>query len=544
MERPVMIKHGSGLWILIVAVLGLFVSGTTWFLLPHQPLIWQISGGIGLTALAAYFFVEREFYKHVLSRRTTQYGLNSILMSLIAVGVVAMANVIASKYDIKKDLTKNKLHTLSDQSLKVVKGLQSPVVLKAFVKPNDVADFEKIFDKYTYYSDKLKAEFIDVDKDPLVVERYKIKSPGTVIIESESRTSRVENLWGPDDPKLEEKLTNAIIQVAKGEKRKIYFLTGHGERLTSDTGREGYSEIKEVLENGRYNTQELVLLDKDKIPDDAEIIICPGPKSDFMDHEIKILETWVRKGGKFLLMLEPNSSPTLQALVTKFGVNWKPKKTVLETNPLQQLAGGNPLAPIVASYTAGHEITQDAKQISLFPIATPVEKAAKIPEDLKVESLFSTSTRSLEVELQGDKVKVDQATGRKGPLSLAIATSGKVKTPKAETKLDQKDEAKKDEKQPEEEKKEPEFRVVVVGDSDFAANGVKRFGINADLFQNILSWLAKEEDLISVRPRPADTSEFEITEERFRVIYYASVLVMPPLMFLSAIAVWLFRKRK
>ena len=57
----------------------------------------------------------------------------------------------------------------------------------------------------------------------------------------------MDNIFGPDDPKLEEKLTNAIIQVVKGEKKKIYFLSGHGEHLLADTGREGLSQMKEAL---------------------------------------------------------------------------------------------------------------------------------------------------------------------------------------------------------------------------------------------------------------------------------------------------------
>ena len=165
-------------------------------------------------------------------------------MTLVVLAIVIFLNLIFADHDLKKDFTKNRLHTLSEQSLKVIKGLSSEIRLKAFVNPNQVQEFQQLFDKYTYHNKMLKTEFVDVDKDPLVVKKYNIRQPGTIIVESDTRSSRVDNLMGPDDPKVEEKLTNAIIQVAKGDKKKIYFLVGHGEHLISDTGREGYSRSR------------------------------------------------------------------------------------------------------------------------------------------------------------------------------------------------------------------------------------------------------------------------------------------------------------
>lgn len=521
-----------------VAILSAVFCAVTWYLLPHLPLIWQISGAVAVLSLVGYVWLDRKTFQEAMSRKTTQYGLNSVLMSLIVFAIVVVVNLIFVNHDWKKDLTKNKLHTLSDQSVKVLKGMNGEIRMKAFVAPNQVQEFKGIFDKYTYHTDKLKTSFIDVDREPLVVKEYKIRQPGTIIIESDARQSRVENLGGPDDPKLEEKLTNAIIQVAKGDKKKIYFLIGHGEHLVSDNGREGLSEMKETLESGRYNVVDLNLMEKDKVPDDAEVVVVAGPHSEITDGELKSLEGYLSKGGKILMMVEPNSPKALQAWLAKYGADWHPMKAILEANRMQQLAGGNPLTPIVSNYDGANEITRDARQLSIYPIATPIEKAATIPNGYKVDGLLSTSARSLEVNLQGDKVVVNEKSDRKGPISLGLAITGKATAaPGAEAKKDDKA------ADPNAPKKDTDFRLVVVGDSDFATNGVKKFGINADLFQNMVSWLSHEEDLISIRPRPADSSEFEITEERARVINLASMVVAPLMMFLSGIMMWAKRRR-
>ena len=148
-------------------------------------------------------------------------------------------------------------------------------------------------------------------------------------------------------------------------------------------------------------------------------------------------------------------------------------------------------------------------------------------------SLFSSSAKSLETDLQGDKVKVNQTTDRKGPLSLALAISGQVKSPETS-----KENAKNSDE------KTREFRLVVVGDADFASNQARGFGLNADLFQNMLSWLAQEEDLIAIRPRNAAESHFEITEQRSRIINLASIVIAPLVMFVAGIVVWVNRRSR
>jgi ABC-type uncharacterized transport system involved in gliding motility auxiliary subunit len=250
-----------------------------------------------------------------------------------------------------------------------------------------------------------------------------------------------------------------------------------------------------------------------------------------MEAELKALETWVKGGGKLLVMLEPNSSASLKPWLASFGVDWHPNKTIFEANSLQQLAGGNPLAPIVTGYNRSHEITQSSQQLSLFPIATPVEKSANVPSGYTADSLFSSSARSFEVALKGEQVMVDERKDKRGPISMAIAVSGKVGEAKVPEGIPAGDE-----------KKQRDFRLIVIGDADFASNGVRKNGINSDLFQNMVSWLAHEEDLISVRPRPTGLGQLQITATRARVINLASVFVLPMFMFASAIGVW--RRRK
>jgi ABC-type uncharacterized transport system involved in gliding motility auxiliary subunit len=526
----------------LVAFIGTILAAIASYLMPQYPLVWQITGGVAALALILYL-IQNKFFTSSLSTRSAKYGLNSVVMSLVVLAIVIVVNMIASEHDVKKDVTKNQIHGLSEQSMKILKNLKEEVKLLAFVGPQQQPEFEKVFEKYTYFSKNLKPHFVDLDKDILTVEKYKVKTQGTLVFETPERSTRVENIFGPEDPKIEEKLTNALIAVTKGEKKKVYFTSGHGERLLSDTKKTGYSDMKDTLENSRFKVEDLMLVDKDKVPGDADLIITIAPKSDFMDRELSMLESYLRNGGKMLVMLDPFTTPTLKGFLEKFGIQWTPMTAVFETNQLQQLAGGNPLTPIVTSYDSTHEITSEAKQLSIFPMATPLVKDPKpASPDLKITSLFSSSPKSFVGEIvEKDKVRPNKA--KTGPLTIGFAVSGKAKPaePLTTAKADDKT---KDDKNKEEKPKDAEFRLVVVGDADFASNAVRRMGINSDLFQNMLSWLSNEEDLIAIRPKPTDASEFEITEERVRVINLASMVLAPFGMFFSGIMVWLSRRRR
>src|SRR5205814_1674685 len=89
--------------VMLVAIILILATGITSYLLPHVPLVWQITGGLAIVSAGAYLWLDRGFYAAVLAKRTTQYGLNSILMSVIAFGVLIMLNYIMAQHDIKKD---------------------------------------------------------------------------------------------------------------------------------------------------------------------------------------------------------------------------------------------------------------------------------------------------------------------------------------------------------------------------------------------------------------------------------------------------------
>ena len=95
---------------------------------------------------------------------------------------------------------------------------------------------------------------------------------------------------------------------------------------------------------------------------------------------------------------------------------------------------------------------------------------------------------------------LDEAKGdKKGPITIAAAVSAAAAPADAAEARRRADAPK------------PETRVVVFGDSDFAANGALGIQGNRDLFMNTVGWLSQQENLISIRPKEADDRRLTLT---------------------------------
>ena len=205
----------------------------------------------------------------------------------------------------------------------------------------------------------------------------------------------------------------------------------------------------------------------------------------------------------------------------------------MDASGVGQMIGTDASVPI--GMPASHPITNGFRLVTAFPLArsvTPVEGGAdgklaqKVVEtseqswaESDVKGLYATGRPERNAD-KGDRV---------GPIAIATAVSAAASDAPAP-----------DPSVPDAPK--PETRVVVVGDSDFAANRAIGIGGNSDLFVNMANWLAQQEDLIAIRPKDPQDRRIQLTEDQSRRIFWLTLAIFPVAIFANAFRVW-WRRR-
>ncbi len=482
----------------------------------NLPIQIVLYAGAALTALLLFF--SRDKIKAAFKRRSTQYGTNSLVMTLIVVGILGMINFLGKKHHKRIDLTSTKLYSLSDQSKKVVQGLKGEVKILYFDRDPNPALSDLMAEYKGVDSGKVNFKTIDPQKDPGQAKQYGVTRFKETVVAYGSKNEKV-------DTPQEENITNAILKVTRDKNKVIYFLQGHNEGSVDDSQEaKGFAAAKKSIENQNYEVKSLSLGQNPAIPDDCSVLVIAGPKVGLLPTEIPVIEKYVDAGGKVMLLQDPDTNAGMEDLLKKWKIGLE-SDIVVDSSGIGQLLGMGPAAPLVTTYET-HPITKDlTRSMTFFPLARSVKTIENSGSAFSSSLLFKTSEASWgEKNLKSGSARFDEGTDNKGPVALGIVSTMTVSG---------------DEK---EKKRGKEARVVVVGDSDFASNAYFQQQRNGDLFLNAVSWLAEDEDLISVRPKSQENRSIQLTQASSKVLFWMTLVLLPGGALLSGILVWLRRR--
>jgi ABC-type uncharacterized transport system involved in gliding motility auxiliary subunit len=471
-------------------------------------------------------------------KRNTRYGTVASASVLIVLGLLVFANLISNRYNKRWDLTENRQYSLSDQTVKLLSGLQSPAKFIVFDKEDQFDRFRTRLTEYAYNSRQVQVEYVDPDKTPVKAREYKVEQYGTIVVEYMGRTERITN-------NTEQDVTNALIKVLTPQKKKVYFLSGHGEKDPGNSERGGYSTIGDSLKRDNYEFDKLVLAQTNEIPMDTTVLVIAGPRTDLLEQEVPIISEYLTKRtGKLFVMIDPpedfkqpSQMPRLVGLLKEWGIN-ATQSIVVDISGRTSV----PTVPVAAPPYPSHAITNDFGLITMFPMVRALVPETAGQDKRSGQTFLQTAARSwAETDLaelakgEGAQVKPDTDKGDlTGPVSVGVATSvaSSAEPPKPATAG----------AKPEENLPKPETRVAAIGDSDFAANNYLGIEGNRDLFMNTVNWLAQQESLISIRPREASDRRLTLTENIRSAIFYLSIFIIPAAVLGTGVFSW-WRRR-
>ena len=532
-----MLKRFLGLlgWLGVALV---FAAVAIRFLKPEWQ---QWQQGLALAGLACtllYILSQWREIARSFSGRQARFGTLAAASIAVVLAILVAINYLAERRNKRWDLTAEKQFSLSDQTKKILQGLQKPVQLKVFARSEGFEAFRDRLDQYVYVTNQLKVEYIDVEKKPSVANQYKVQSVGTVVVEHDGRVERATS-------DSEQDITNAIVKAISGKQHKVYFVEGHGERTPDATDNTGYSTITGSLTSDNFGHDKIVLAQQKAIPADASVLIVAGPKTDFFPAELDMVKAYLAKGGKVLFMLDPPEraeAPPLTnliALLKEWAIEVD-NNVVVDVSGMGQLLGTGAEVPVAARYEQ-HAITDRFKLITAYRLARSVNVVSGGVNGRSAQTLVQTGPNSwAETDIKrlmtsGEVARDTDKGDKAGPVSLAAAVSAPATdVPPAApdgSKTENTDAPPK-----------PETRIVVFGDSDFAANAWLGIPGNRDLFMNSVNWLAQQENMISIRPRDPKDSRISLTADQQRRIFWITVVIIPGLILLAGVQTW-WRRR-
>jgi ABC-type uncharacterized transport system involved in gliding motility auxiliary subunit len=453
-----------------------------------------------------------------LKARQTKYAAYAAVYVLVIIAIIVTANVLANRYDKSFDATSNKRYSLSDQTVKIVKGLKQDATITYFDQPRGFQAAKDQLDLYSNLSPKVHVKYVDADKEVTQARAAGIKSYGTAIVQIGANKQEAKGV-------SEEGITGAFIRDLKNTTRTVCFVTGSGEHQIDDSARSGYSQFKELLGKDEYVAKSINLLQKAEIPSDCTVLVVAGPSGDYQQPEVDAIKKFVEDGGRAFFLLDPPlkmgrseiaDNGALTGVLKDWGVTVD-KDLILDMNPIGQLAGLGPQVALVTSYDS-HPIVSEMKGTATgFPLSRSID--VKSGAKTSVTKLFGSSDSSLATEkLNSPEVNPSDPKNKKGPLTIAAA--GTYNTGKENS----------------------QGRFVVIGSSAWAANSFINFNGNRDLALNAMNWLSSDEDLISIRPKEPEDRRITLTRAQMNWVRLTSQFLLPLIVVFAGVSVW-WRRR-
>lgn len=470
--------------------------------------------------------------KKAFKSKNFKYGGYSALITALVLSIVVAVNLIAGKLNIKKDLTKDKLYSISEESYKILETVQKDIKIYAFFESgNEDESIKTILDKYKGATNKISVEYRDPLTQPQFAEKYNKNGNtvgvGSIVVESGSKFKTINymdfynytyNENGQqilDSFAAEQHITNAIVYVNSEKQQTIYTLTGHEEKALD-------SSITKQLEVENYAVSEINLLQGNAQLNKDSLLVINAPLRDISKEEVEKIKNFLSDGGRaaFFIDITKESLPNLQELLSNYGV--KTQNALIVEGQANMVANSAiALLPEIKSHDIVNTIK--SKKLPLYmPLAQGIEELKLKRSGVKIEPLISSSSNSW------GKTNINSTTMSKekgdleGPFNLAVAITE------------------------EGENKEKKSKLIVVGSTTFMQSDINAStnGTNLDFVMNSFNWLQDKKDSVTIRPKNLNEPNLIINALQRLVWSGIVVILIPAAIAVIGVVVWLRRRHR
>lgn len=476
-----------------------------------------------------------ENFTKSLKTKAFKLGAYSTLSVMVALAVLIVINLVAQQLDIRYDLTKDKLYSISDDTKKILDELNQDVdIYPLFVTGNDdmVIDMSReIIDEYAAYSAHVRVTY----KDPLlypqfvtnIVKTDEAVPDGSVIVASGDRVKVIpvndlistemnmqtyqQQLKSVD---VEPQVSNAIVYVTQSNTPVVYSVTGHDEMPLPE-------QFKKELSSANYDMAELDLFNKD-IPDDCGLLIVTMPSQDWTEEEAKKVMDYLAHDGRAMFLVSYLDEPlnNLNNVLSAYGVTLGGEFIVegdiahsMQENPYY-------LLPITAQNKAAQAIMQKAYKITT-PLSQAVVELGLKKQTITIEPILVTSDKAYAKKISDVETVNKGPEDTEGPFNIAVAITDEQYTTEMHY-----------------------TKIVVIGDA-FMLDETTNAYVGGGNFQFLISaanWTQDKQSAVYIAPKMTSTQPLQLSGLNVLLLAAISVLVLPALIIGTGFVIWLKRR--
>jgi hypothetical protein len=447
-----------------------------------------------------------------------------------AVAITILANMALYRHDAQLDVTREKAFTPSVETREIVHALRQTVELTYFYQKQDPAAraAKTALELLGRMSPLLHVETVDTDQNPGRANQMGVRVYNTAVLRTTDR--RVEMITTD-----EREIALAILRVTRARETVVCFAVGHGEyeidnfefhthfegthshshdiegMAVVQMEHHGLGRLRRAIEQLGLVARKTAIASGKPVPEDCAALVEANPRTRYAPPESEILRAYLARGGSLLLLIEPDYpvDETLAVVLAEAGIR---VGSGIVVDPQEHYFTDEQM--IAVTRYARHQVTRGLA-LSIYPGIRPIEAAAAA--GVMTTVLFSSSPQSYVIS---DRLAAkDAATAPHGASPLAVAAEGRLRTGG-----------------------EKSFRLVVVGDADFASNSFFPYLSNADMVLGSLAWLIHEEKAPAARPPVEVLPTVVLTGAQVRSIFIVSVLLLPGLVAMLGGLVW-WRRR-
>ena len=475
--------------------------------------------------------------------------INLVLQAILFLALFAGLNYIALNHAWRFDLTQHRRHSLSAETRSYLEQLDRNVRILVTISNDGLdeeitqafRDISGLLREYAYLTannprGKIEVRYLDVYQNRKEAEAQELK-PNQVILLSENhrRVLTLMDFYRTKDLKREafrgeSTLTAALLDVSSPEKKKIYFLAGHGEMRPEDVDRaRGLSVIKDELRQRNFEIASLDLNLSRRIPDDAALIIAVGPQGRLQPFEEELFRNFLTtRAGRLMLLLNPGYPHGLENLLFDWGIIVQ-DNIILDADA-RSITDNNEMRLWNFKPDPASHITDILMNNGMSVIVGPARAVSddlgrSIDDGLRVKKLIASSPAAWgETSYRIKNVMPEYTPGQdlKGELGIMVISE---RLKPANLPLSVRG-----------------GRLAVIGTADLVTNDrINTIG-NLNLFLATVNWAIDRDTQLNIPARPIQRFQLALSAEEFVRLRIGLLLGVPGIVALLGLGVYWTRR--